>query len=595
MNNENNQNNQNNFQQPMNQTYPNQGMDPNQMYNQQPMNQTYPNQGMNPNQMYNQQPMNQTYPNQGMDPNQMYNQQPVNQTYPNQGMDPNQMYNQQPMNQAYPNQGMDPNQMYNQQQVVQPQPQVQQPFNNNTVSTEFHEEKPKKSIPLFPIVLVLLVAVGGFFGYQLFFNNKAVVETEIKTLFKATNSGLDALLKNTTNIDSSKNIVGYTGTLTIDSDYAADGIDLTKLKNYKFTYSGASDSKTNSSSFHGTLNNAYGPYIDIKTLTKDNTAYVQLGDIFGKVIKVDTETSIVNANIDRTAQIQASKILIEKTEPILMEYVDESKIERTSEEKNFNGKEKKYNKISYAINLGDAEKYIAQKYLDDKEIIAALSILLEQSEDEVKETLQNVNSSTSDDNKIIMINAYKNTLSLKAEAMEIISYSNDNTDSKSVIELTQKDNGTNFRLLNANNDELANGVITEDEFHMYNKDRTIELNAKFDDNNISGNYAINSSNVSMNVDFNSKNDNNKVDQVLKLSITANGQTMNITFNNQMEVTTEAVVENLDTTYAVTAEQITPEERQYIANQLQQKIAGLENDLITAQYRKDTSLVDFFKK
>lgn len=70
---------------------------------------------------------------------------------------------QQPMNQTYQNQGIDPNQMYNQQQVIQPQPQVQQPFNNNTVSTEFHEEKPKKSIPLFPIVLVLLVVVGGFF------------------------------------------------------------------------------------------------------------------------------------------------------------------------------------------------------------------------------------------------------------------------------------------------------------------------------------------------------------------------------------------------------------------------------------------------
>jgi hypothetical protein len=549
-------------------------VDPNQqMYNQQPM--VDPNQ-----QMYNQQPM--------VDPNQqMYAQQPM--------MDPNQqMYAQQPM--------MDPNQqMYNQQPMMDPNQQMmnpQQPMGaapQQTISQEEHVEKPKKSIPILPILLILIVGVGGFFGYKFFFNNRMVVETEIKSVLKAADKGLDVLLKNSTNLDSSKEIIGYSGTLTIDSDYAANGIDLTKLKNYQIKYNGASDSKTNTSSLHATLYRAGMPFVDIKTLTKEDNAYMALGDIYGKVIKVDADTSIINANVDRTAQIKASKDLIERIQPIIIEYLDDSKITKTKEEIVIDGRSGKYNKISYTFNINETSKYLAEQCLKDEKIIEDIAIYLQKSTDDVKTLLEDAkNSSDATKDEVLIISAYKKTFSTKASKIDIVNYDNNSPEDKSIVELTFDKETTNFKISSATQ-ELYNGTITDKELHMKNPEDTIALNAKFDDKNITGDMTISSNGVMLQADLESKNTDSNVKTTVNLNMSSGNETFNISFVNDMNVSADGKVEELDTTYAVTTDQISPEEQQYIYNQMQSKLQTLTSDLVTAQYRQTGSFSNLFNK
>jgi len=569
-------------------------MDPNaQMYGQQPM--------MNPNaQMYGQQPM--MNPNAQMmgqqpmmDPNaQMYGQQPM--------MDPNaQMMGQQPM--------MDPNaQMMGQQPMMGQNPQMtpqqgmgmppQQPIDNNQISTETHEEKPKKKLPILPILLILILGVGGFFGYKLFFNNKLVVETEIKTMLTAANKGIDAFLKNTTNLDSSKNIIGYTGTLTMESDYVSMvdgvGIDLTKLKDYKLTYTGASDAANNASSLHATLSNAAGPFIDIKTVTKDNNAYLYLGDIYGKIIKMDAETAVINANVDKSAQLKATKDLIERTEPLLLAYIEDSKIDKTSEEKTINGRSKKYNKISYTFKSLETKQYLLGEYLKDDKILDDLAIILEKTKEEVKTEIETEKNATEGENGVVVINAYKTTFSTSAEMIEIVFYDEQNADNKSTIELTFDGDTTKFRILE-NAEEVYTGKITDNEFHMTNSNQSMDLNVKFDDNNISGDLSASVDGATMFIDFSSKNDDSTVTTKVDFNIASNGEEMNFSIKNEMKVTTEAQVDGFDTTYAVTVDQITPEEQQYIYTQLQQKLQVIAQDLMGVQYRVNDDLNSFFNK
>ena len=545
----NNENNQNNFQQPM--------TDPNaQMMQQQPMTDQNA-------QMMQQQPM--------MNPNaQMMQQQPM--------MNPNaQMMQQQTM----PN----PNG-----QIVQqpPQNQAQPPQDNQ------EEKKPEKKTPIFVLILViLLLGVGCYFGYQIFFNNKTVVQAEVSTLLKATSTGLDAFLNNTTNIDSSKNIVGFSGTLTMDSNYAEEGIDLTKLKNYKIEYNGASDSKTNSSSFHGAISNASGPFIDVKMLTKEDSAYISLGDIFGKVLKVDADTSVVNANVDRSAQIKATKKLIEKTEPILKEYIDENKIETETVKKKIQEDEKKYNKISYKFDVDETKKYLAKQYLNDDEIIECLTVLLEKSKDGVKKELQDIVSSDITTGEIIAVDAYKRPFITRAEEIDVVSYYKSSPDSKSIIEFKFSTDVIDFKIL-SNETELYNGKVSGREFSIRDVKGTVEANITFDDNEIRGHYGLRTGDSTVTAEFSSKNEKSKVTSTLALSIDGR----NISFKNEMNVTEKGVVEELDTSNAVTLEQITPEEQQYLYNQLQQKISIITNDLVTAQYRMTndfTNITNIFTK
>ena len=633
MNNENNQNYQNN-QQPMtdsnSQMYGAQQMDPNaQMYGTQQMDpnaQMYGAQQMNPNaQMYGTQQMDpnaQMYGAQQMDPNaQMYGAQQMNpnaQMYGAQQMNPNaQMYGGQQMNpnaqmyggqqidpnaQMYGGQQMDPNaQMYGAQQM-DPNAQMygaQQMMNPNqlTVAKQPSDEpddaveniKPKKSLPILPILLVLILGAAGFFGYKTFFNDKLVVETEIKSVLKATENGIDAILKNTTNIDSAKEIVGYSGTLTMNSNYVGEGIDLTKLQNYKFVYNGASDSTKNSSSFHGTLYNANGAIVDIKTLTTDGNAYLNLGDIFNKVIKVDAETSVINANVDKTAQLHALKTLLKKTEPILMEYLDDSKIEKTTEEATINNETKKYNKISYTFNVNETSKYLAEKYLKDDEIINALAVLLEEDRNGVKQKLEEIKTESKETDNVIVINAYKNTFSTKAAKVEIITYDNNNPIEQTKYDLTFDDNKINFVNYDSSNEEVFHGTITENEVKVIGKDNAYEFNIKADDKNISGSYTIQAQGTSMQASFNSVTEGLKVTTNLDFNITQESQTITFSINNEMNVTKDAKVEEIDISQATPFELLTPEEQQYISNQIYSKMNILYGDIMTYQYRMTNNI------
>ena len=584
----NNENNQNNFQQPM--------YDPNmQMPQQQPMydpNMQMQQQAYNPNaQMMQQQPM--------YDPNmQMMQQQAYDsnmQMMQQQAYDPNvQMMQQQAYDsnaQMMQQQAYDPNMQMMQQQMnpngqpMPPQQPQQQP--EPDTSQELEKTRGIGGIGvIIPIILFAVLAVGGYFGYMIFFNNKTIVEAELQTLLKAADMGIDAALRNTATINSSNDVVGFNGTLVIDSNYNVEGVDLTKLKNYKINYEGASNAKANLSSFHGTLTNQNGTIAEIKTLTKDDYAYLYLGDIYNKIIKVDANTSFVNANIDRTEQLKAAKIVINKTQPLLTNFVDESKIKESTVKKKIKESKKKYKKITYSFTYSEISKYIAKEYLEDESIIQALTVLLEKDEAGVKKELQEVINSNTISNEKIILNAYKRPFSTKTEAVEISVKTN------SYVETTSKYlfifNKDKVDFSTKVDDEIVyTGSISTTEFIMNDTNGILSIELKYGENDISGSYNVTIQDQTLSFNFSSKNEDDKILSTAQLIY--NG--MEISFKNELNILKDAKVDEFDTTYAITADQIPYEEQQYMSEQILNKMNMITNDLVTVQYRKTSDFTD----
>ena len=464
------------------------------------------------------------------------------------------------------------------------------PPTNDVVNNGNNEETPKKKkskLPLIIIAIIALLAILGFVGFKVLLNDKQVMKLEVKLLSKGANTALEAMLKKA-EVEDNTAITGYKGELTIDSDYKSpDGLDLSKLKNYKIMYNTATDPVKNQMSARVTLVNQTMSLADVKALVDGDYAYLSLGDMFAKVIKTDASELHLNTNKNNVENIKAAQTLIKKTEPILVNYIDKQEITKSKEERTINGKTKKYNKVSAEFNLTELEKTVITEYLKDDEAIKALSVIAGQDEKELKETLQqSLETESTDTEDIVTLNTYKTTFSTTAEEMEIIFGNTENATRVIIDNLKDK---SEYHIFNGET-EMYNGTFTDDTITVKDTQGMIDLSLTVKEEDFKGSFNINTEATTMKATFTSTTKDKTTDTVVKMSMTMGEDKFNVTINNKLEKLDKAEIETLDTTNAVPMEQLTETDMQLFQMAYQQKLNLLLADFMTVQYRMQNNIL-----
>ena len=454
----------------------------------------------------------------------------------------------------------------------------------NDVVNNTPEEKQKKKSKILLIIPIIIAVLGllGFVGFKVLLNDKAVMKLEVKLLSKAANTALEAMLKKAATEDE-KAIIGYKGELTIDSDYKADGIDLSKLKNYQLNYTYASDPVKNQMSAHLTLTNQTLPVADVQALVDGDTAYVSLGDLINKVIKMDASELHLDQTQDSVESLKATQTLINKTEPILVNFIDKQEFTKSKEEKEINGTTKKYNKVTVEFNMAELEKYIYSAYVEDDEVIKALSTLTEEEEKALKESLTTaLNNIDTENGTKVTLNTYKTTFATTADEMEIII-----DDTKIVID-SLKDESQYHIYVGEN--ELYSGTFTDDTITFKDAAGTMTASLTVKDEDFSGNINYNVEGMGIQTTFNSTTKDDVTNTVVNVTVTYGEQSFNFTITNKLEKVKDAKVEEMDTSAAVGMEELTDMDMYALQNAYQQKLNLLLADFMTVQYRIDNNIL-----
>lgn len=454
----------------------------------------------------------------------------------------------------------------------------------NDVVNNTPEEKPKKKSKILLIIPIIIAVLGilGFVGFKVLLNDKAVMKLEVKLLSKSANTAIEAMLKKA-EAEDEKAVTEYKGTLTIESDYQADGIDLSKLKNYQLNYTYASDPVKNQMSAHLTLTNQTLPVADVQALVDGDTAYVSLGDLLNKVIKMDASELHLDQTQDSVESLKATQTLINKTEPILVNFIDKQEFTKSKEEKEINGTTKKYNKVTVEFNMAELEKYIYSAYVEDDEVIKALSTLTEEEEKALKESLTTaLNNIDTENGTKVTLNTYKTTFATTADEMEIII-----DDTKIVID-SLKDESQYHIYVGEN--ELYSGTFTDDTITFKDAAGTMTASLTVKDEDFNGSFNYKTDQMSFKTTFDSKTKNDTTNTNIKVSVTAGEETFNINITNKLEKVSDAKIEEMDTTTAVAMEELTDMDMYALQNAYQQKLNLLLADFMTVQYRIDNNIL-----
>ena len=320
----------------------------------------------------------------------------------------------------------------------------------------------KKKSPLVPIIIVVagLLLVGLILGAifilpNFLFSGKKALENEITSVFNLVNDSLDESEKNLLEYDIDKDSLGITGSLTMESNYKDENFDLSKLKNYKIDYSGVIDKGSNTASLNARLIKNATNLLAIDGYVDGKTVYLSLGDIFNKVITTDTEDEIKDLELSKSGDIKDIKKILDKTKEAVIGSINEDNI--TVE------KEDGLKKVTYKYKSNELEKVVINAYLNDSEIIEIFSEMSAQSEDKVKEALNDElkEIEKDNDNNETIVVLYLKGLKNDFVKTEIRS-------EKSKLLITKEDDTYNYVFEEEDNDTKIKGDfnLVKDTFNM---------------------------------------------------------------------------------------------------------------------------------
>lgn len=452
-------------------------------------------------------------------------------------------------------------------------PQVEQP----TPSVPVSSEPPKKKSIVLPIVIVssvvvILIAVFAIFLLPKFlFTGKKAIENEITSLFDKASDSLKESSSNILNYDLDKDSVGFEGSLTVDTDYKDDTMDLTKLKNYKISYSGVIDKKENEASGEVVLTKNSTDLIIVDAYAIGKNAYISLGKIFQKQLHTDIENEIKDLDLsksDNTADLQK---LLDKTEEGLKLSIDEKKITKTKE----NG----YTKVTYNFTEEDTRKVVYETYLKDPEVIKILAELSNKTEDEIKTNLNDEikadsETTTKTEGKIVLYlegfnHNFKKTEITSGEDKLIIEKESDTYKYSYFESSEEKFNGT------YNEKEGSATLNAPDLFTLSLKEDGNKLNIVFDYNDDT--QLINITATMTNKVENNKQTNNSV---IKIKYTSGYDTINATINNDIVLEKNKAVKKIGTqSEVVDIDDLTDEDNEIIESNLYAILGEIMEDIM----------------
>ena len=256
-------------------------------------------------------------------------------------------------------------------------------------------EKPKKSkktaltIIICSIVVVAL-AVGGFFAYKMFMGKNPV-----KVTSKAIR-GLKDSIVDVKNDNSEVSKIIEDGAFEIDSTI---NVDLSKLTGDKYTIKlfAQADMEDETVKFDVKAKDKYSTIIDLSALIDDAKAYFKFNDTMDNYYyaKLEDMTSEIEMELDKLPEIPDYKWekLIDYLADSFEGAFNNKDFKKDKEELTIGGKDVKVNKYTAEVDEVKLKK-VVDKFLDkvasDKDLMKVISTLTEASESDIKDAIKEV-------------------------------------------------------------------------------------------------------------------------------------------------------------------------------------------------------------
>ncbi|MBQ6477314.1 MAG: hypothetical protein IJI43_02655 [Bacilli bacterium] len=461
-----------------------------------------------------------------------------------------------------------------------------------------NKKSSKKLIGVIVVAILLLVALGAFLLPRMFVNKKAVVERQITEVFSGIRNNIEESKKSVLDYNLDKDTLGVDGVLTIDSDYKTSEIDLTKLKDYEINYSAVIDKKENQASAKFSLTKKAADILSLDAYIKDKEVLVSLKDIYDKVLKTDTDTEIKDFDFDKNQNYKDILLILDKTEKIVIDNIDDKDITKSNEKKKIEDKEEKLTKIEYKVDMKNLSKKIAEEFSKDDKIIDALARLTGSEKSEVKEGLESyLKDDDSDEfdkediveSKIdsnLTLNIYLKGLVKKAREVEVI----ESTD-KLVIDI---DKEIYKYSVFSDTTKLFNGEYnTKDRELTLKSEDGMDLKIKAEKNTTTFelNYKEDNQSIKVNAIIDNKLTKSKQDINMKMDFDYNSGSEKIkaAITNNMTLEKNKTVEVIDGSKAVDADSISEADQTKITEKLQKKLQEVIKDIMPsgdmASFRK----------
>ncbi|MBQ3297805.1 MAG: hypothetical protein IJG97_03260 [Bacilli bacterium] len=435
------------------------------------------------------------------------------------------------------------------------------------------EKKGKKSTTIIIIVaaVLALICLLVFVLPSILMNKKNIVTQEVNTVFKNARLVLEKADKNKLQYNLEKDVLGLEGSVSFDSDYKDSSMDLTKLKDYKITYSGAIDKAGNKANFGLKLDGSKN-ILDVNGMMKEKNVYLKLGDLYDKTITTITEQEIKDLEIS-SVTAEDIELLLSKTETVLKENIKDENITKEKVEKEIDGKKGSYQKVSHKIDVNDYTKKLLEAYQSDSEVIDVLARISNQKDSDIKDLIKSSLDSLKDAKKEEMtVNLYLGGLIAKTKEVEVL------VDGGTLI-IDVDNNLYKYKML-ADSKELFNGTFdkAKREFTLIAKEGKASTNATVtfkDDNHVVGTVSVKDSDVSMDVNYDLVNKvsgkSQSVDAKATINYKEGDQKFNLSINSNSKITVGGKVEEINPTNTIDAEKLTDNDMMTIYSKFMTKV------------------------
>lgn len=461
----------------------------------------------------------------------------------------------------------------------QPVAETPTPENNSGGMEPIVEEKKKNNKLIIAIVAVAVVIALVLCLPSLLFSKKTLVSHEVGVLFKEAKNTMNKLDKNSLKYDLDKDVVGVSGTVTFDSDYKTDQIDLTKLKGLKVSYDGVIDKKGNKASGSLKLIGSQN-LLDVNTMINGKTVFVNLGDLYEKTILTQTEKEVKDIEVS-SVTTDDMKILLDKTEKTIKENIKNEDITKEKVSKEISGKKGSYQKISYKVDVVEHSKKIVEAYKSDDSVVEVLAKMTGLKEKEVKENLQESLDSLKDQKKeIITVNAYTSGLVPKVKEYEIL------LDGGTII-IDVNDKVYDYKIVE-DKQTLGSGHYDANKqeftFKVDSEGTKLEMViAAPTDNKVTGKVEFSSGEVGMNMDINlnSKVSEKKatVDGVVNAEVKEGKETMKFSLKTESTAQVGAKVNEVNPSNTVKITEMSEQDMNIIYSRLMQKLQPIMSQIM----------------
>ena len=243
----------------------------------------------------------------------------------------------------------------------------------------------KSFLPICVVLLVVIaIGVGGFYYY--FSTPKKIITSVINKAYE----NYEKLMDEGYDINPTKDTFKIDGNLVVDTNFPG----FEKIKNDKINYTLGIDYKKHKVEAGANIIENKTSLINVITYIVNNKSYLSLGDDYKNLISMDEDEvdldevfSADYLNVDK----DDINYLVKAYKDILIDSINEDKLEKSSDKIEVDGKTTNVTKITYKLNnknLEELSKNITERTLDNDELLTKLAKVTNTDKSVIKDNLK---------------------------------------------------------------------------------------------------------------------------------------------------------------------------------------------------------------